>query len=130
MLKIKDRRQRMLVKRMVELSLKDGIPDTGRVEAVLAAVRTQAPRSHRAILRAYLASIRSLIRESTLEVVHAGALDSQGIESFRKNMEGRMNRNLILDSREDPSLIAGSRVTIGDHVWDASLRGLVARLID
>ncbi|MDD4348818.1 MAG: F0F1 ATP synthase subunit delta [Opitutales bacterium] len=130
MLKLKDRRQRMLVKRMVELSLKDGIPDSERVSAVLSAVRNQTPRSHRTILRAYLAAIRSLTRESTLEVVHAGALDSQGIDSFRKGMETRMNRNLMLDSREDPSLIAGSRVTIGDHVWDASLRGLIARLID
>lgn len=130
MLKIKDRRQRMLVKRMVELSLKDGIPDPERVEAVLAAVRNQTSRSHRIILKSYLGAIRSLIRESTLEVVHAGELDPQAIDSFLKSMETRMNRNLILDSREDSSLIAGSRVTIGDHVWDASLRGLVARLIN
>ncbi|MBN2233854.1 MAG: F0F1 ATP synthase subunit delta [Opitutales bacterium] len=130
MLKIKDRRQRMLVKRMVELSLKDGIPDPERVEAVLAAVRNQTSRSHRIILKSYLGAIRSLIRESTLEVVYAGELDPQAIDSFLKSMETRMNRNLILDSREDSSLIAGSRVTIGDHVWDASLRGLVARLIN
>lgn len=60
------------------------------------------------------------------EVVSATALDEGYYARLRAQLEKMTGKTVVLDRREDPSLIAGVVTRIGDTVYDGSLR---ARLV-
>lgn len=60
----------------------------------------------------------------------ARALDPQQSESLRKGLERFSGKKVQLESREDPSLLGGLVVRMGDWVLDASLLRRLNRLRD
>lgn len=56
------------------------------------------------------------------EVVTAVALNDAFYERLRAQLERTTGKRVVLDRREDPSLLAGVVTRIGDTVYDGSLR--------
>lgn len=55
-------------------------------------------------------------------------LDEQARQTWITRLAARFNRNVHLLCRTDPELLGGAELRVGDHVWDASIRGQIDRL--
>ena len=64
----------------------------------------------------------------TADVVSAGELDERRQESLRRALSDRTGHEVRLEIRVDPSLIGGAIATVGDMVFDGSLRTQLERL--
>jgi F-type H+-transporting ATPase subunit delta len=62
------------------------------------------------------------------EVVSATPLGEPYLERLRAQLERMTGKKIVLDKREDPSLIAGVIARIGDTVYDGSLRARLNQL--
>jgi F-type H+-transporting ATPase subunit delta len=49
-------------------------------------------------------------------------------ERYRRALEERLERKVILTFREDPGMIAGAAIQIGDHLVDGSIRMQLERM--
>jgi F-type H+-transporting ATPase subunit delta len=61
-------------------------------------------------------------------VTSAKPLPEEYYQSLARELEQRTKRKVLLERREDPSLLAGVVTRIGDHTIDGSLRGRLAAL--
>jgi len=118
----KNPRARKLAVRLLALC-RDGegqlSPD--RINEVLAALRVKPPRNHREVLH-YLSFLAEReIAASTARVVSGGELSPQTIEQIRSRFSDKYGRTIAVDSRRDPSMIAGTRVQVGDDVYEISI---------
>lgn len=64
----------------------------------------------------------------TAEVVSASPLDERRQDRLRRALSDRTGHEVRLDIRVDPSLIGGAIATVGDTVFDGSLRTQLDRL--
>ena len=62
------------------------------------------------------------------EIVTAFPLSASALKSLKKNLEGRFKAKLNVTVSEDPDLIGGVRVIVGDEVIDASIRAKLASM--
>jgi F-type H+-transporting ATPase subunit delta len=62
------------------------------------------------------------------EVFSAVALSDEQLTRLRAALSRRSGGTVILESRVDPSLLAGIRVRVGDYVLDASAEGRLEAL--
>jgi F-type H+-transporting ATPase subunit delta len=115
-------------KKLLALSLQDGAVSAERVEAVLTALRTHPPRNAKAILRAYAKLIKRAIAGQTAAVESAVPLDESALKVISQHFSQQYGRPIVAQSSENPSLIAGLRVRIGDDLYDASITGRLERL--
>jgi F-type H+-transporting ATPase subunit delta len=61
-------------------------------------------------------------------VTSAKPLPEEYYESLARELEQRTKRKVLLERRQDPSLLAGVVTRIGDHTIDGSVRGRLAAL--
>ena len=61
-------------------------------------------------------------------VTTARPLTEELYQRLAAGLEKRTSRKVVLERREDPSLIAGAVTRIGDHTIDGSLKGRLAAL--
>lgn len=61
-------------------------------------------------------------------VTSARPLPEAYYQSLQRELEQRTQRKILLERREDPSLLAGVVTRIGDHTMDGSVRGRLAAL--
>ncbi|MCC5805270.1 MAG: F0F1 ATP synthase subunit delta [Opitutales bacterium] len=122
----KDRR---LAKKLARLFAEAGDSGAQELHAVLDKVLGRRPVAER---RAFLEYFRScVVRELGLREVfveHAGPVDAVSVEFLVAALGRRAGRSLSHRLRENPDLLGGLRLTLGDIVYDASvaarLRGL------
>ncbi|MBM4396072.1 MAG: ATP synthase F1 subunit delta [Deltaproteobacteria bacterium] len=62
------------------------------------------------------------------ELVSAGAISPVQLGRVREAIGKAVGRNLVLTQRLDPSLVGGLRVTVGDRVYDMSVRAYLDSL--
>jgi F-type H+-transporting ATPase subunit delta len=123
-----DRKIFAYAKKLLALSLQDGAVSAARVEAVLTALRTNPPRNPKAILRAYAKLVKRAIAAQTAVVESAVALDEPSLAAISQHYSQQYGRPIVAQSSENPSLIAGLRVRVGDDLYDASITGRLERL--
>ena len=124
-----DRQQKDFAKKLARLSLDAGSQiDPARVDAVIATLRSHAPRVQRALLKAYLRYLQIEDRRSRILVEHSGDATSAGLESLRARLEKKYNRALRLEARENPALIAGLRASVGDDIYESSISSRLTAL--
>ena len=56
------------------------------------------------------------------------SLESEMISNIKKNLEEKLGKDVVLDSKVDPSIIGGMILRIGNTVIDGSVRGKLARM--
>ncbi len=64
----------------------------------------------------------------TADVVSASPLDESRQDRLRRALSDRTGQEIRLDIRVDPSLLGGAIATVGDTVFDGSLRAQLERL--
>lgn len=76
----------------------------------------------------YTAFKRESESQLLVKVTSAMALDAAQTEQLRVSLQRRFKRDIALETRVDPALLAGVLVDTGTEVIDGSARGRLARL--
>jgi len=111
---------RDLAKRLVELSLKNGEVSVDKVRETLQYLAANPPRKYKALLRLYQRGIEKEISNYTARVEHAGPISESAITVIRESLENAYGRSIQMETNENPGLIAGLRVSLGDDVYEDS----------
>lgn len=124
-----DPRQRRLARKLVQLSLEDGLVSADKVREVLASVSKASGLSDRiGLLRRYRRLIAREIARHTAVVETPAELPQEVIRDLEQNLSRQYNRPVRASLKTNPSLLAGLRVRVGDDLMDASLAGRLQRL--
>ncbi len=122
------RKLQSFARRLLEISKTDGIVDADKVTAVLETLKKQKKQGLRKTLEIYRDVVREDIRQSTAKVSHAGAISESAMKKLLKTLESKAGRNLTLQIQEDPNLIAGIKVTVGDSVFEQSIQQMLSQI--
>jgi F-type H+-transporting ATPase subunit delta len=117
-----------LAGKLAEASLEKGVPTRERVGAVLKFVSSRPHREQLPLLSAYGRLMRRREFLRTLSIEKAGAIDASSRDALVAALSGAAKVPLLVGEKENPDLVAGLRVRLGDDVYDASLAGILARL--
>ena len=116
-------------RKLVSLSLDEaGRISDERVNAILQVLKEKPPRHFKLILKIYLYYVKQEIRRSEAVLEYAGEIQPAAVEAIEGDLSSRYHRSVSSVTRENPELIAGLRVTIGDDVYDASVAGHLEKL--
>lgn len=126
----KDKNLQKVTARLVELSRgADGCIDAARVKTVLAELPQAFPQTQlRPILESFYAAIARELRFSEARIEYAGTLAPATAADLAKHFSALYNRPVAPVTTENPELLGGIRVQVGDDVYDASLAGALSRL--
>lgn len=116
--------------RLVELARgADGRIDAARVRAILAELpRAFPPTALRPLLEAFYAAVARELRFSEARIEFAGTLPAGTADALAAHFSALYERAVAPVAMENPALLGGVRVQVGDDVYDASLAGTLARL--
>lgn len=116
-------------KQLVKLSLDgDGQPDAERVAAVLETLRQDPPRRSKALLKSYAYYLDIEVRRGQARVEYAGPLAEKVLAEVEAHFTKAYGRKVVATAQENPALIAGLRVTVGDDVYDDSIAARLTQL--
>jgi len=113
---------------LLNASLENGSVSAERVSGALAWVEKTQPSQAIAILREYQRLVQVEINKSHARIEHAGAIGADAVASIAASLSKRYNRTVTATASENPSLIAGVRVEIGDDVYETSIAGQLESL--
>lgn len=117
-----------LARKLADASIEGGAPSPARVDAVLAFLSKRPMSERKAILASYLKMMRREEALRTLSIERAGKLDDASREVLVSGMGKASGKKLIVTDKDNPALIGGLKVRLGDDVYDASLQGILDRL--
>ena len=117
-----------LAGKLASESFEKGVPTQERVGAVLKFISSRPHREKLPLLTAYGRLMRRREFLRTLAIERAGAIDTSARDALVSALSGAAKVPLVVSERENPDLVAGLRVRLGDDVYDASLSGILARL--
>jgi len=63
-----------------------------------------------------------------VEIITKSSLEISELESIKKNLSNRLNKNIILESSTDPRILGGIKIKIGDALLDGSLKSKLNKL--
>ena len=120
-----------LAKKLVLLSKdSEGVITESRVGEVLEGLRQVQPRHFLLVLRKYRSYLRRELALQTAEVASPTELTPETLEAIARHYTQLYERPIQAVGAEDPSLIAGVRVRVGDDSYDASVSGRLQRLAE
>lgn len=107
----------------------DGRIDAARVRAILAELPRAFPGAAlRPLLEAFYAAVARELRFSEARIEFAGTLPTGTADALAAHFSALYERTVAPVATENPALLGGVRVQVGDDVHDASLAGALARL--
>ncbi|MEM8867895.1 MAG: F0F1 ATP synthase subunit delta [Verrucomicrobiota bacterium] len=126
----RDKKITQFAKKLVELSKDGDVVTEPKVSEVLAGLRQVQPRHHYVLLKCYLEYIRREVAAQTAVVATPSALSPEALAAIESNFTAVYGRKITAVTENDPSLIAGVRVRVGDDLYDASVAGRLKRLAE
>ena len=126
----RDQKITRLAKKLVELSKDNGVVTEAKVGEVLAGLKQVQHRHHLTVLKTFLNYLRREIALQTAVVSTPGALSDDALKAIEATYTKMYGRPVSAVTQQDPSLIAGVRVRVGDDVYDASVAGRLQRLAE
>ena len=126
----RDKKILQLAKNLVELSREDGVVTEPRVSEVLKGLKQAELRRKLLVLKTYLYYIRRAVAEQTAVVSTPVALSPEALSAIESNYSKVYDRRISAVTKDDPSLIAGVRIRVGDDVYDASVAGRLKRFAE
>ncbi len=126
-----DQKLRQQAQRLASLSLDStGQVSPARVSAVLSslAARTVAPLKQRALLKQYEAAVKRELGRSQVIIEHSGPIADDTAAIIAASFSTKTGRVISAVTKPNDSLLAGIRVILGDHVYDASAKARLDRL--
>ena len=115
-----DKHIRNFAKKLLEHSIVNGEVSTAKVKEVVNALTANPPRKLKAILTVYKKYIAREIAQYTATIEHGGPINQQAIDSVKTYLEKVADRTIQVETVENPDLLAGIRVTLGDDVFEDS----------
>lgn len=116
-------------KKLVVMSLdSDGQASSERVSAVLQTLAQKPPSNYKQVLKYFSKYLEAEIERGTARIEYAGPLPQSEIAAIEQQFTQSYNRKIVASTKENPKLIAGVRVTVGDDVYDASVAARLAQL--
>ena len=117
-------------KRLLALSLHEGVISSERVSVVVAAIsKKYSAHQLRPILRAYLTSVRREIARSEARIEHAGPLSASDASAIAAHFTKTLGRPISPVATRKDTLLAGFRVRVGDDVTDLTSALRLANLV-
>ena len=126
----RDQKITKLAKKLLELSMDNGVVTESKVGEVLTGFQQVQHRHHPAILKAFLNYLRREVALQTAVVSMPTGLSEDAIKAIEVQFSKLYNRPVNAVTQPDTSLIAGVRVRVGDDVYDASVAGRLQRLAE
>lgn len=114
--------------RIYNLCAPDGKLDEAKVRKAVARIAEAKPRDYRGILHAIyrLVRIDAESRESVVE--SAVELDSASKTRIETNLNQQYGGDLNFSYVTNPDLLGGTRIRVGNDVWDGSVKSRLDRL--
>ena len=112
---------RATARTLLKLSLENGQLSEAKVADVLAWFEQKPPAHCAATLREYHRLALREYNRSRARVEFAGALPSDALPSIVAQLSSIYGRPVSAITRENPDLIAGVRISIGDDVYERSI---------
>jgi F-type H+-transporting ATPase subunit delta len=100
-----------------------------RTRDIVAVLSAKFPSAQlRPLLTAYHAELRREFANREARVEHAGPLPPDALERLAAHFSRLRKHRVNARAHENPALLAGLRVRIGDDVFDASVRSALEHL--
>ncbi|MFP4540030.1 MAG: F0F1 ATP synthase subunit delta [Opitutales bacterium] len=123
-----DHSSKKLAKRLAVMVAEAGEAVAGEVEPALRKLVGDRPLAERrAFVRAFLHFLDRELRARRLVVEHAGPLKPEDLATIAQPFLADHGQLAVVEE-ENPLLLGGVRITLGDHVYDASIAGRLERL--
>ena len=119
---------RQISRVLLNASIENGAVSSERVAGVLEWIEKTQPSQALAILREYHRLVAIEVNKTNARIEHAGVLGGGAVASIAASLSKHYNRPITASSSENPSLIAGIRVSIGDDVYECSIAGQLESL--
>ena len=74
------------------------------------------------VIRAYNQLAAHHRGETTAEVASAHPLDDEQVAALKRNLKGRLGRDVVVDLAVDPAILGGLVVKVGSQMIDGSIR--------
>ena len=116
-----DKTLKTFVKKLVNLSLKEGSVCGEKVRAVLQSLAQKNPLKHKQILQLYLRYIKRELDRNQALLEYAGALSETTLDNIATKLSTLYNRPISITVRENTALLAGFRLSVADDIYDSSL---------
>ena len=123
-----ENRLKKYAKKLVRISMDKGHVSLERVRGVINALNMDPPRQFKRILNYYAFYLEIEMRRTAAQINYAGTLDQESIKKIQMMLSQFYGERIDVVANEDPSLISGIRIHIGDDVWDTSVRGALDEL--
>jgi len=123
-----DKSLKNFARNLVQLSLEDGQVSADRVHNVINSLKAKPRRGLKTILKLFLYYLKREIRYSQAIVEYSGTLEPDTLARIEKNLSVSYGRKITAVARENPSLVAGLRISVADDVLDASVAGRLKNL--
>jgi len=119
-----------LAKKLFAGSLVDGRVDADKVRTVVKKLIDEKPRGYLKLVNAYWRLVRLEIERNQAVVETAVPLDESTRASVVSGLKKKYGDQIDVEFAEDPELIGGMRIRVGNDVWDGSVRNRIDRLSD
>lgn len=117
------------IKRLVQLVIAAGKEGPAQIKPALEKILSNRPASQRKqFLQTFQRILRREIAKDTLTVESAQPLQPAVLAQLVEHFGKQHPRALHVVEADNPELIAGMRIRLGDTVYDASLKGQLEEL--
>jgi F-type H+-transporting ATPase subunit delta len=117
-----------LARQYFSLSLVDGSVSAERVAGILEYVEKHNPPDAVAVLKAYRRLMATEIARGVALVEHAGPVDEAALSAIAAAMTRRYGRRVTAARKDNPALLAGLRIHVGDDIFESSVAAQLASL--
>ena len=100
-----------------------GLVSPKLVQVTLQTLKLKKPANHLAILKSYKFQVLRKLQETTALVEYSGCPSEDQISAIQKLLSKKYNRHIQVKTKENPSLLAGIRVSVADDVYESSANG-------
>lgn len=107
-------------KRVFEASLENGQLNDHKLLSLVTKIKKIRARRTSSLLQALLKEVLNYYKKQTLTVESALDLHPKYLEEIKNIFQKRAGKNLNLEFRRNEALLAGTKITLGDTVWDYS----------
>jgi hypothetical protein len=114
-----------LAKKLAQRSFEGAEIDLSHVRAIAQLIAEYAESARGLLRRTYLHFLERECHWRLLRIEYAGERDWAPVQ---RSMEQHVGRKLKLETVENTALIAGFRISVGDYIWERSIRSDLSTL--
>jgi len=111
-----------IAKKLLSLSLdEEGRVDESKVRSILDSLRQDPPSNHRTLLHEYQSVTRRYLPSVQCGLEVPAGVDDQVNQTLSDKVNASQGNNFSIDSSQNPRLIAGYKLRVGDDVYEDSI---------